>query len=144
MMVSLGDGGVFISRVNLESNERIYKDKKIFVGDIRESFSGTPLQIFRQAIELSKLDSFCVFTNNPQFVEALEVLCGEENVDVFLRLHGETVEVSFLVAYDYLGNFYNIIDFIRISKSMNSIDTLSHVENKIKKYEKKYVELLRG
>lgn len=128
----------------MESNERIYNDKKIFIGDIRESFNDTPLKIFRQAIELSKKDSFIVYTNNPQFVEALEVLCGEENVDVFLRLYGETVEVSFLMAYNYLGEFYEIIDFIRIANVMDDdyVSVMESVENQIDDYENKYFKII--
>ena len=54
--------------------------KKIICGEIREDFMDTPINIFKKAVELSKIDSFTVKTNNPQLVEALEVLCGEKKI----------------------------------------------------------------
>lgn len=112
--------------------------KKIFIGEIdKESYYGTPIEMFKKAVELYKLDEFSISTNNPQFIETLEVLCGEENIKVFLKLNGEYKYVSVLTAYNYLGELYNTIDAMRIARMMGTdIDDILDVD--IDKYNKKW------
>ena len=94
--------------------------KKIIIGNVREEFTGSPSSIFQMAVRLSKEKDFTVSSNNPQFIEALEVLCGEENVSVFFKSYNASfklVELTFQEAYDYLGEVYDIIYRIRWDSS---------------------------
>ena len=54
--------------------------RKIFIGDVEENVLGTPIMKFKKAFELSTRNDFNVSTNDAQFIEALEVLCGENNI----------------------------------------------------------------
>lgn len=112
--------------------------KTIFIGEVEESFQDTPIDIFKWAIRLSREDKFIVRTNNPQLVEALEVLCGEANVDVYLKLDFKTVKVSFITAYNYLGDIYDTIDAIRIKKGVGEDVTDEWINKEIQEYKNKY------
>ena len=117
--------------------------KKIIIGEIKEETRyDTPIELLKWAIQLSKEDEFSIQTNNPQLVEALGVLCGTDNVNVYLQLDDEIVEIGFEIAYEYLGEIYPILDLIRIIKSDENTgddDLLSlHM---IKEYEDKYRNL---
>lgn len=118
---------------------------KIFVGEVEEQYFGTPIDIFKEAIGLytKRNEDFEVYTNNPQFVEALEVLCGENNIDIYIILDGVNYEVSFQKAYDYLGDVYDIINSIRFSKTLKEEEDdyysdITLVFNDIKEYEDKW------
>lgn len=114
--------------------------KRIIIGEIaEESYYGTPIEMFEKAIELSKLDSFEVSTNNPQFLEALEVLCKEENLDVYFKVGlFEDIPISIETAYDYLGDIYLIINSIRsIMMSKGSVGE-NYLNEKIKEYKEEW------
>lgn len=115
-------------------------NRKIIIGNIgRESFQGTPIELFEKAIELSKLDSFEVSTNNPQFLEALEVLCKEENLDVYLNVGlFEDIPITIDTAYDYLGDIYSIINYIRAIMITKGSVGENYLNNKIKEYKEKW------
>ena len=115
-------------------------NRKIFIGNIDgESFQGTPIELFEKAIELSKLDSFEVSTNNPQFLEALEVLCKEENLNVYLKVSlFENIPISISTAYDYLGDIYSIINSIRALMMFNGNVGENYLNEKIKEYKEKW------
>ena len=120
--------------------------KKVFVGDIgRESYIGlTPIQLFEKAVELSKLDEFSISTNNPQFLEAIEVLCGKENVKVFIKFGLEYTHVNFYQAYNYLGDVYDIINTLRVKVELlectkrGSKELDAVIEKEIKEYNDKW------
>ena len=121
----------------------IFMSRKIIIGEIRTKavhVFKTPIECFNVALELSKRKNFLLQSNNPQLIEALEVLCGEENISIYLKLGGKCKEISFLDAYNYLGDIYDIIDYIRICKTLdNSVDKefiKEDIEDYIKKYEK--------
>lgn len=93
--------------------------RKIIIGKVREEFDMTPIEKFMMALRLSKTDNFIIQTNDPQFVESLEVLCGEENVEVYLRVTDNQLhDITFQEAYNYLGDIYDIINTIRFSKDL--------------------------
>lgn len=113
--------------------------KKIICGEIDEEIKGTPIEIFKFAIELAKRDDFIVETNNPQLVEALEVLCGEENIDFYVSMDGELVkEESVRKVYNYLGDVYNIINHIRFVRDLESDFDLDDNEEDISNYIREY------
>lgn len=119
--------------------------KEIFVGEIKYNafeLLGTPIELFKKAYQISKLDSWSIFTNNPQFIEALEVLCGEENIKIYLKLNGKCEEVSFFEAYNYLGDVYDIINRIRIKKDLGGDITDEWINYQVKKYNEKYLEIM--
>lgn len=119
--------------------------KEIVVGEIKYNafeLLDTPIELFKKAYEISKLDSWSIFTNNPQFIEALEVLCGEENIKIYLKLNGKCEEVDFFEAYNYLGDVYDIINRIRIKKDLGGDITDEWVSYQVKKYNEKYLELM--
>ena len=112
--------------------------KQIFVGEIKkESFYGTPIEMFKNAVSLSKCDKFSISTNNPQFLEALEVLCGEDNIDVFLILNEEYRHVNVVTAYNYLGELYDTIDAMRIAR-MRGTDIDDVLDVYVDKYNEKW------
>lgn len=94
--------------------------KHIVIGDIIDNKCNncTPIEIFEKAVKLSKQKNFTVYTNNPQFVEALEVLCGENNIEIFRRIDGRDIEIDFQTAYNYLGDVYDIINCLRFDKQL--------------------------
>ena len=115
--------------------------KEIHIGDIDECFNGNPLENFKEALELSKQDDFYVQTNNAQVIEALEVLCGEKNIKICLRLYGKITEIKFITAYNYIGDFYDIIDCIRLSHIFgDKINDM--IDDFVEEYEDKYLHLV--
>ena len=118
--------------------------KNIYIGEIgEESYTDTPIEIFKIATVLAKQDDFDVFTNNPQFVEALEVLCGEDDISVYLLLDGKYEELDFFQAYNYLGDVYDIINALRFHVEI--LDDYNHgyededfIEDSIIEYEEKW------
>lgn len=114
--------------------------KRIIVGEIaKESYYGTPIEMFERAITLSKRDSFEICTNNPQFLEALEVLCGEKNIEVYLKISGEYKYVDVITAYNYLGDLYDTIDSIRALYTLDDKSAEDDFLNKeMRRYNEKY------
>lgn len=132
-------------------NECKFVNKIIIIGDIWEQYvQYTPIEIFEQAITLSINKGFIVQTNNPQFIEALEVLCGEKDIDIYIQLKNkEKKKISFLTAYDYLGDVYDIIDEIRgknIAQQKNSFErnypNEQWLKKKIEEYKNKHGEII--
>ena len=98
--------------------KKVYK--KIIIGDVHNDYvHKTPIQFFELAVKLSKKKQFIVHTNNPQFVEALEVLCGENNVNIYRKFGDRCDKICFKEAYDYLGDVYDIVDLIRLKREDN-------------------------
>lgn len=120
--------------------------KKIIFGEIEEDFHGTPIELFKKAIELSKLDEFIVHTNNPQFIETLEVLCGADNITTIIKLDYEYIEIDDIYAvYNYVGDLYDVLNSIRFTIDLMDDDSgrddefiYKRLEEEIKEYELKY------
>ena len=122
--------------------------KIIIMGDIVvEEFSKTPLDNFKKAIRLSQSDdNFLVYTNNVMVVETLEVLCGEENINIYLKKGNKNVEIEPATAYNFVGDIYRIINSLRFQKELNEdiglCFKLKSVDEDIKEYIKKYDKIL--
>lgn len=117
---------------------------KIIIGDIMNDWlqatdnvnynidqQNTPINVFKEVIRLykSKKD-FTLYTNNPQLIEAIEVLYteGDEEPDIELYLsidnYSELIPLyDFREAYNYLSAPYEMIDAIRLLKSMKIDET---------------------
>lgn len=119
----------------------------IWVGEIEDDCCSnlTPLEWFKLGLDYFKKEEFSINTNNPQLIELLEVLCGEENIEINIILNNECTEVSFLTAYNYLGDFYDTIDSLRLFKSFE-IRTDGIVERDVNEYIEKYgsIEKIKG
>lgn len=98
--------------------------KKIFIGEIEEEYTKTPIENFKEVVKLFKSgkEHFEIHTNDPQVVELFEVLYGENNIDVSLISKNGIRELTFQQAYNYLGDLYDIIDGIRIGKQLNCVN----------------------
>lgn len=127
--------------------------KKIFIGEIEEQYIKTPIENFKEVVELfkSEKEHFEIYTNNPQVVELFEVLYGENNIDVFLISNNETHALTFQQAYDYLGDLYNIINEIRFDKQLNNENedneyfaSIDGINKALSKYERKWSDLNTG
>ena len=118
--------------------------KRVIVGEIEDNYVKPPVEMFKLALKLSKMDKFLIKTNNPQFLEALEILCGEENLEVYLKLNGDCVEVDVMTAYNYLGDFYGTINVMRFRKELSHKNLEDEFfEEEIEKYVKKYDEVIK-
>lgn len=124
---------------NLLNNIEL-EGKIILIGDVTDDFALlNPIECFERAYELSKLDDFTVRTNNPQVVEALEVLCGEGEIVVLLCSKKRRFPINIQVAYNYLGDVYDIIDSIRIRKGISEEKiTDEYIQHEIDEYNTKY------
>ena len=122
--------------------------KKIILGEITDEINDTPINNFKYAIELSQQESFTVYTNNVQFLETLEVLCGEDNLNVYLKLNGECEEITCMDAYEYVGDIYSILNGIRFDRELQEDGTnkfvpkYNYINRLIKDYETKFKELV--
>lgn len=124
--------------------------KKIFIGEIEEQYTKTPIENFKEVIEFfkSEKEHFEIYTNDPQVIELFEVLYGEKNIDTFLISNNETYALTFQQAYDYLGDLYNIINDIRFDKQLNSENDdneyfrgIDGINKALSKYERKWSNL---
>lgn len=116
-----------------------YIKMKIIIGDfIEETIRGTPAAVFKNAIKLSKEKEFEIYTNNPQLIEALELLCGEENIEVFLSQNNKMKKINFIKAYHYLGEIYDIINYMRLAKNLDDEISYSIIDKEIKEYDDKW------
>lgn len=119
-------------------------NKKIIIGDIIGDWCQTadnvnyninqqytPVDVFKEVVRLykSKKD-FTLYTNNPQLIEAIEVLYTEsdEEPDIELYLsvdnYSELIRLyDFREAYNYLSAPYDIIDTIRLLRGMKIDET---------------------
>ena len=69
--------------------------KTIIVGEIRSRdiyVFQTPVQQCKKAYEISKRDNFTIETNNAMMIETIEILCGEENLEVYLKIDNKLKE----------------------------------------------------
>lgn len=124
-----------------ENGQYLEQGKIIVIGDIIEpSFVQTPIKVFKKAYDLSKQEEWVVFTNNPQFVEALEVL--NDDVKIYLRLNGREEEIDVIEAYDFLGDVYDIIRSIKIRKELEVDITDEWIEHQTKEYDMRYMKLM--
>ena len=114
--------------------------KRIYIGEIKENIRGTPIEKFEKAVELSKTDDFRVYTNDPQFVEALEVLCSAKKSHIYIILNGKCKEITFYEAYNYLGDLYDTIDYIRICVGVGGRDSRDDIDDIIDRDIKKYYD----
>lgn len=135
-----------------KKNKCKFVNKIIIIGDIWEQYvQYTPIEIFEEAIMLSISKGFIIRTNNAQFIEALEVLCGEKDIDIYIQLKNKKKKkISFLTAYDYLGDIYDIIDEIRGKNIAQQRDSFKinyqneqWLNKKIEEYKKKYREAIK-
>lgn len=118
-------------------------DRQIICGEIEETFTDTPIEIFKKAVQLSAIENWTIKTNNPQLVEALEVLCGEETIRYFIYLDGEYCEQEKAMdIYNYLGDVYDIINSLRFQRELDDdFDILSkeeYIQKEINEYEIKH------
>lgn len=121
-------------------------NKKIFIGNSLTDLY-PPIELFEKAYKLSKQEKWTITTNNPQFIEALEVLCGEENIEIYRLKNNEWKKISFLSAYCYLGDVYDIIDNIRVFRIVNHLKgdeefnvSETWIKEEIDKYKLEYGE----
>lgn len=100
---------------------KLLRDRRcaIVIGDTREDYVGAQIDLFMIAMRLSEQSEIIVHTNNPIFVEALEVLIGEDNLYFYLHLDGKYEEVDKYEAYDYLGDVFRIINGLRFEIEIN-------------------------
>lgn len=112
--------------------------KQIIIGDIEDSITGSPISQLRQAIFLSKQERFTVFTNNAQLIESLEVLCGEQEISIILKIGDNCCEIDFEDAYDYIADIYLILNFMR-----SGYENKDYLERRMQEYEKKYQEMVQ-
>ena len=128
-----------------------FYNKIIIIGNIWERYIGyTPIEVFEEAIKLSQQKGFLIHTNNAQLIEALEVLCGEKNINIYLKIKKKEKKINILTAYNYLGNIYDIIDEIRGKNIAQQRDSFERnypneqwLKKKIKEYRKKYGETIK-
>lgn len=118
-------------------------DRQIICGEIEETFTDTPIEIFKKAVQLSAIENWTIKTNNPQLVETLEVLCGEETIRYFIYLDGEYCEQEKAMdIYNYLGDVYDIINSLRFQRQLDDdFDVLSkkeYIQEEIDEYEMKH------
>lgn len=115
--------------------------KSIVCGEINrhDEWFGTPLELFKRAIVLSKKDNFCVKTNNAQVIEILEVLCGEQNIDFYICFNGINVKQDDVIdVYNYLGDLYNAVNSLRFQIELGDEVTDEDIEREIAEYEAKH------
>lgn len=118
-------------------------DRQIICGEIEETFTDTPIEIFKKAVQLSAIENWTVKTNNPQLVEALEVLCSEETIKYFIYLNGEYCEQERAMdIYNYLGDVYDIINSLRAQRNLaDDFDiplNKEYIQKEIDEYEIKH------
>ena len=115
--------------------------REIIIGNINgsedEYLLKTPIEKFKYAYQLSKQRSgFIVYTNDVQFIEALEVFCGEDNLNIYFKHkdYNELVEISVMDAYNYVGNIYSILNSIRLRKELGYTVSDELIEKEINEY----------
>lgn len=124
---------------NLLSNIEL-EGKVILIGDVTDDFASlNPIECFERVYELSKLDNFTIRTNNPQVVEALEVLCEEDGIIILLCSEESRFPINMQIAYNYLGDVYDIIDSIRAYERLDEEGvTDEYIQHEIDEYNIKY------
>lgn len=119
----------------------IKMSKTIIVGEIksRDIFVFlTPVQRFKKAYEIAKIDDFIIETNDAMMIETIEVLCGEKNIQVYLKIDGKLKEIGVIDAYNYIGDLYDVVDHMRAKRILDREITDSWFERQCEKYIKEW------
>lgn len=118
----------------------------IICGEIaKEDITGSPIEVFKQAIRLCKKPNWLIATNNPQLIETMEVIYGEEDIEIFLTMDGVFIEIDFCTAYDYTADIYDILNGFRFRQDvLDGRITDVDIESEINEYEAKYKRLFKG
>lgn len=115
--------------------------KIIIVGEVRSRdiyVFQTPVQRFRKAYEISKKDNFTIETNNAMMIETIEILCGEENLEVYLKINDKLKEISVIDAYKYIGGLYDVVNDMRLKTHFDEEITDSWFERQCEEYIKEW------
>lgn len=115
--------------------------KIIIVGEVRSRdiyVFQTPVQQFRKAYKISKRDNFTIETNNAMMIETIEILCGEENLEVYLKIDDKLKEISIIDAYKYIGGLYDVVNDMRLKTHFDEEITDSWFERQCEEYIKKW------
>lgn len=115
--------------------------KNIICGEINsdDEWIGAPIDLFKKAVLLSKMDTFCIKTNNPQLVEAIEVLCGKNNINFYIYIDGKYYKQDRVESiYDYLGDVYGILNSLRLELEFEEDITDEVILKEIAEYELKH------
>ena len=115
--------------------------KIIIVGEVRSRdiyVFLTPVQKFRKAYETSKRDNFTIETNDAMMIETIEILCGEENLEVYLKIDDKLKEISVIDAYNYIGGLYDVVNDMRLKTDFDEEITDSWFERQCEEYIKEW------
>lgn len=115
--------------------------KIIIVGEVRNRdiyVFLTPVQKFRKAYKISQRDNFTIETNDAMMIETIEIMCGEENLEVYLKIDDKLKEISVINAYNYIGDLYNVVDHMRIKTLFDEEITDSWFERQCEEYLKEW------
>lgn len=115
--------------------------KTIIVGEIKSRdiyVFLTPVQKFRKAYEISKRDNFTIETNDAMMIETIEILCGEENLEVYLKIDNKLKEISVIDAYKYIGGLYDVVNDMRLKTHFDEEITDSWFERQCEEYIKEW------
>ena len=118
--------------------------KVIISGEIKDQFCGSPIEMFKKAVEISKEESFEIRTNNTQVIEILEILCGEKNIEYYIIQNDQLYKQNDVQnLYDYIGSIFHIINSIRFSIQLNGrgSNCYTQIKNEIKDYEDKFEQI---
>lgn len=127
---------------NLLRNTPVH-GKIIWIGDIKEDDFAhlNPIDAFEKAYQLTKIKEFNIETNNAQVIELIEVICGEDNIAIYLNLKGKYCQIPVRIAYQYLGKLFEIITHIRIEKEFGLDTSDKEMDKEIhEKLEEYYME----
>lgn len=111
----------------------------VTIGEITDDgfASMTPLEAFKTAFNIAQHDTFSIETNNPQVLELLSLLC--DDLEVWLKIGERSEEIDIYTAYGYLGDLYDVINFISISKDLGDENIeYQDISDDLEEYEKKY------
>lgn len=112
--------------------------KRIIIGEITETKIDTPINIFEWGLELAEQDEFDIQTNNAQLIELLELMCGEDNLECYIRLDSDYYKTNLLSAYNYIGELYDTIDSMRCCKILEDGINMNMIYEDLKEYKEKY------
>lgn len=99
--------------------------------------SMTPLEAFKTAFNIAQHDTFSIETNNPQVLELLSLLC--DDLEVWLKIGEKSEEIDIYTAYGYLGDLYDVINYIRIMKDIGDKNIeYQDIADDVMEYENKY------
>ena len=113
----------------------------IIIGDIElDVFAHlSPLDALELAFQIAK-DEFCIETNNAQMLYLLSIL--SDNLLIFLTIDDKYKQIDITTAYQYLGEIYEMISKLEIVKAFGDEPLFEYLTDDIKKYQKKYKEVI--